>query len=87
MLIEDNMIKVIATNDHEGMEDLHIPSLFERTYTTSSSRTNNQLGLGVYIVTELVEKQQGTIKASNKNNLFTIYNVSAISYYKFVNGW
>lgn len=69
---ETDTIKIIATNDHEGMEDLHIPSLFHRTYTTSSSRSNKQLGLGLYIVKELVEKQQGTIEISNNNQLFEV---------------
>ncbi|MBT2292810.1 HAMP domain-containing histidine kinase [Paenibacillus albidus] len=64
LLEQDHQVQIIFTNDTHHIHAQDLPKLFERTYTADPSRANGQLGLGLSIVKQLVEKQKGSIEAS-----------------------
>ncbi|GGG12147.1 two-component sensor histidine kinase [Paenibacillus albidus] len=64
LLEQEHQVQIIFTNDTHHIHTQDLPKLFERTYTADPSRANGQLGLGLSIVKQLVEKQKGSIEAS-----------------------
>ncbi|WP_249896817.1 HAMP domain-containing sensor histidine kinase [Paenibacillus sp. PK3_47] len=63
LFTEDGRVKIVFMNDTDQIRGQDVPRLFERTYTSDPSRSNGQLGLGLSIVKQLVEKQGGSLEA------------------------
>ncbi|MNP77757.1 sensor kinase CusS [compost metagenome] len=63
---------IIFANDTDVVLEQDLPKLFQRTYTSDPSRANGQLGLGLSIVKQLVEKQKGSIEAVLVNGEFQL---------------
>ncbi|MDE6789364.1 MAG: GHKL domain-containing protein [Ruminococcus sp.] len=55
-------------NSVHGLQQFDVNKLFERTYRADKSRQNGGVGLGLYIVRLLAEKQGGTVSASLNNS-------------------
>lgn len=55
-------------NDCDGLSSDDLPKLYQRFYRGKNSLSKEGLGLGLYIVKEIVEKHGGTIEASLQNN-------------------
>ncbi|MFD1929548.1 sensor histidine kinase [Sporosarcina siberiensis] len=63
-LIEDNgYIRLRVTNDVDTFNVTELQRIFDRTFRMDSSRTGEQLGLGLHIVQQLIEKQGGNAVA------------------------
>jgi signal transduction histidine kinase len=69
---QDHKVMIIFANDTDQIHEQDLPKLFQRTYTSDPSRANGQLGLGLSIVKQLVEKQNGSIEAVLVNGEFQL---------------
>lgn len=64
---EDDMAKVSVTDKGVGIPAEKIPRLFERYYQAENSRSQLEgLGLGLYIVSEIIKKHDGQFGATSK---------------------
>ena len=72
-LIEENeYIRLRVVNDVETFNVTELQRIFDRTFRLDSSRTGEQLGLGLHIVQQLVNKQGGKAVADVHENEFII---------------
>lgn len=72
-LIEENeYIRLRVVNDVETFNVTELQRIFDRTFRLDSSRTGEQLGLGLHIVQQLVNKQGGKAVADVHENEFMI---------------
>ena len=69
--------KTIIMHTKDG-EEMDIPHLFDRFYTTDQSRTKKTTGLGLAIAQRLVTRMGGQIVASLQNGIFAIQVVFPI---------
>ncbi len=69
---EGDYLILIATNDTDHFCEEDISKIFERTYSLDKSRTKGQNGLGLYIVKQLMEIQEGKVTVSFEQNCFTL---------------
>lgn len=69
---EENYIRLKAINDVEAFNRTELSHIFDRTFTMDTSRTGGQLGLGLHIVQQLMNKQGGTVTADVVNDEFII---------------
>lgn len=71
-LLEKGFIEVTFQNEVENNKSIDISRLFEKLYTTDSSRNQTGSGLGLYIVKILVQKMGGNVSANFKDNKLII---------------
>lgn len=72
-LIEDNeYIRLRVTNDVETFNVAKLQQIFDRTFRMDSSRTGEQLGLGLHIVQQLIKKQEGNVVADVTGDEFIL---------------
>lgn len=69
---EDNQIKLTFSNDTIMLTPSHIKQIFRRTYTADHSRSDGGTGIGLSITKQLVELQEGNIKAELIQDVFYI---------------
>lgn len=72
LFTEAGKVKIVFINDTDQISGQDVPKLFERTYTSDPSRSNGQLGLGLSIVKQLVEKQGGSLDAALADSEFEL---------------
>lgn len=72
MMEEEMYIRVSAMNDVHEFNDAEIRRIFDRSFRMDTSRTDSQLGLGLHIVQQLVEKQGGKVIADVHEDEFRI---------------
>ena len=73
--IVDNTIEI--RNYAEGLEYVDFSNVFNRFYTSDTSRTAKQSGLGLAIAKKFTEKMGGRIYASKEGNVFCVQIVLA----------
>ena len=71
-LEEREKVVITFANEADAPENLHIESLFERTYRGDKARNGNGAGLGLYIVKLLAGKQKAHVEAQLKENILEI---------------
>ncbi|WP_080873864.1 sensor histidine kinase [Oceanobacillus timonensis] len=69
---EKDSIKLKAENDIDRFDETELHLIFDRSYRMDSSRTGEQLGLGLHIVRRLVDKLDGKIEANVEEGKFQI---------------
>jgi len=69
---EDEYVQLRAKNDVSEFDQTEVKRIFDRTYRVETSRTGDQLGLGLHIVQELIIKQGGKVAVDVQDNEFTI---------------
>ena len=62
-------------NTGKGIAKKDIPHIFERFYTSSSSRNDNSFGLGLSIAKSIVERHNGTISVKSEIDEETTFTV------------
>lgn len=72
LFAEHHKVMIIFANDTDVIRGEDLPKLFERTYTSDPSRSSGQLGLGLSIVKQLVEKQEGSLEATLADGEFKL---------------
>ena len=67
--ISSNVVSIIIEDDGAGVEDIHLPHLFEHLYRVEDSRNRNTggSGLGLSICAQIVKGHNGTILASRSS--------------------
>ena len=69
---EKNEAVVRVSNRTDTIEVQDMEHIFERFYTTDTSRSRKNTGLGLAIVKKLTEQMQGNVQASLVNGYFSI---------------
>ncbi|MEK4300739.1 HAMP domain-containing sensor histidine kinase [Oceanobacillus sp. FSL W8-0428] len=69
---EGKFILLQAENDISDFPETELQRIFDRTYRMDSSRTGDQLGLGLHIVRQLVHKLEGKIDANVTGDKFQL---------------
>jgi len=71
----NDVVSITVSDNGKGIENKHLPHVFDRLYKCDESRTHIGNGLGLAIVKELVSAHQGKISVSsipNEKTTFTI---------------
>lgn len=69
---EENFICLRMINDTSDLTDEDVSRIFSRGYRKDHSRSNGQLGLGLHIVQQLIQKQGGKIVADIEGDKFIL---------------
>src|SRR5690625_3654167 len=69
---EEKHFYLYAENDVEELTQEDIAVIFNRSYRKDRSRTSGQLGLGLHIVKQLMEKQGGEVTARLEDKSFLL---------------
>ncbi len=72
LIEEEGYVRLKAVNDVDEFDRTEINRIFERTFRMDTSRSGGQLGLGLHIVQQLINKQQGKVVADVHENEFSI---------------
>lgn len=72
LIEEDSYIGLRVINDVEAFNVAELQQIFNRTFRMDSSRTGEQVGLGLHIVQQLIEKQGGSVVADVTGDEFII---------------
>lgn len=68
---EKNISKIIIEDNGSGIDKSEIENIFNKYYSNKKSGKKSISGLGLYIVKELVTKQNGKIYIESEKNLYT----------------
>jgi signal transduction histidine kinase len=69
----DGMIEVSVSDTGEGIDEHHLPHIFEAFQTFDDTKEHRGFGLGLPIVKKLVELQQGQISVSSTKGIGTTF--------------
>jgi len=69
---EEEYVHLSAVNDVDEFDRTELNQIFDRTFRLDTSRTGGQLGLGLHIVRQLINKQGGKVVADVHENEFRI---------------
>lgn len=72
LMEEEEYIRLRAANDIEAFDQNELERIFDRTYSMDRSRTSGQHGLGLHIVQQLINKQDGKVVAEVYEDEFRI---------------
>jgi len=72
---ERNCGIIRVSNTGEGINEDDLPHIFDRFYTTDSSRDKNSFGLGLAIAKSIVERHKGEISVKSKEKEYTVFNI------------
>ena len=70
----DGRVQIRVRDNGVGIDEVHLPRIFERFYRADPSRPGT--GLGLSIARDLVERQGGTISASSRRGLGSIFTLT-----------
>lgn len=68
----DSQVCLRVSNRTDSIEQKDLHRIFERFYTTDTSRTRKATGLGLAIVKQFVEHMNGEVEAALEEGIFTI---------------
>lgn len=68
----NKFLVVTIINDSEIISKEDMQHIFDRSFTIDKSRQQGQTGFGLYIIEQLVKKQNGQVKAIFQDELFTL---------------
>ncbi|GIM45086.1 hypothetical protein DNHGIG_06350 [Collibacillus ludicampi] len=77
MYLKDRFLHLAVCDEGPGIDEEHLPYIFERSYRADKSR-NSKIpgnGLGLAIVKEIVEAHQGKVWVESKINKGTIFTI------------
>ncbi|TFJ91318.1 HAMP domain-containing histidine kinase [Lentibacillus salicampi] len=72
LIEEKEYVRLRAVNDVNEFDRTELHRIFDRTFKMDTSRTNGRLGLGLHIVRQLINKQEGGATADIHENEFKI---------------
>lgn len=68
--------EIKVSNTGKGISEEVLPHIFERFYTSDSSRSSGSFGLGLAIAKSIVERHKGSINAESTPNKMTTFYIS-----------
>jgi signal transduction histidine kinase len=69
---EEEYVRLRVANDVDEFDRTELHRIFDRTFRLDTSRTGGELGLGLHIVQQLINKQEGKVEADVHENEFRI---------------
>ncbi|WP_231686917.1 HAMP domain-containing sensor histidine kinase [Bacillus sp. JCM 19034] len=72
LIEEEKYFRLRVVNDIEQIDRTELNRIFDRSFTLDTSRSGGQLGLGLHIVQQLINKQDGKVVANVHDNEFMI---------------
>lgn len=66
----------MVINSGKGISKDILPHVFERFYTSDTSRTAGSFGLGLAIAKTIVERHKGNIEVESTPNEITTFHIS-----------
>ncbi|WP_425357494.1 sensor histidine kinase [Lentibacillus jeotgali] len=72
LIEEEEYIRLRTVNDVNDIDRTELYRIFDRTFRMDMSRTGGQLGLGLHIVRQLINKQDGNVVADVDEDEFRI---------------
>ncbi|WP_244895328.1 sensor histidine kinase [Evansella clarkii] len=69
---EEEYVRLRVANDVDEFDRTELHRIFDRTFRLDTSRTGGELGLGLHIVQQLINKQDGNVEADVHENEFRI---------------
>ena len=72
LIEEKDYIRLRVVNDVDEFDRTELHRVFDRTFRMDTSRTGGQLGLGLHIVQQLINQQNGKVVADVHEDEFTI---------------
>ncbi len=75
LLENEHQVKIIISDNGNGIPPSDIPHIFERMYQCDSSRSAGGNGLGLSITMELVKAMEGTIEVNSSPGMGTIFTI------------
>lgn len=72
LIEEKDYVRLRVVNDVDEFDRTELHRIFDRTFRMDTSRTGGQLGLGLHIVQQLINKQNGKVVADVHEDEFTI---------------
>ncbi|WP_236939287.1 sensor histidine kinase [Evansella clarkii] len=69
---EEEYVRLRVANDVDEFDRTELHRIFDRTFRLDTSRTGGELGLGLHIVQQLINKQDGKVEADVHENEFRI---------------
>lgn len=72
LIEKESYVQLSAINDVSEFDHAEVDRVFDRTFRSDSSRTSGQLGLGLHIIKQLIQKQGGKVVADVQENEFRI---------------
>ncbi|CAK7076689.1 HAMP domain-containing sensor histidine kinase [Tissierella carlieri] len=67
---------IIVRDNGEGIDEKHLPHIFERFYKVSSEVKPESIGIGLNLAKLIVESQNGTISVTSKKNEGTEFTMT-----------
>jgi signal transduction histidine kinase len=67
---------ITITDTGEGIDDKHLPYIFDRFYKVSQARNKGESGIGLYIVKTIVQNIGGEITVKSELNKGTAFTIS-----------
>ena len=64
--IDGQFVKINIQDSGQGIDEEHIPHLFERFYKADKSRSDSGTGLGLAIVKHLTQTQGGSVSVTSQ---------------------
>lgn len=69
-------VEIMVINSGKGISKDILPHVFERFYTSDTSRTAGSFGLGLAIAKTIVERHKGNIEVESTPNEITTFHIS-----------
>lgn len=75
---DQNLCKIQVRDNGIGIIQKEIPHIFEKFYRIQKNNIHDTkgLGLGLYLINNIVNRHQGNIQVSSKQNQGTTFNIS-----------
>jgi signal transduction histidine kinase len=74
---DDNQVHIRVQDDGVGIDEAHLPRIFDRFYRADASRPGT--GLGLSIARDLVERQGGALTASSRRGVGSVFTITLLA--------
>ncbi len=74
VIANDRQAHISVQDDGAGIDEAHLPRIFDRYYRADASRPGT--GLGLSIARDLIERQGGTLTASSRRGMGSVFTIT-----------
>ena len=69
----DEGVLILVADNGEGIDELHVPKIFDMFYRATQLSTGS--GIGLYIVNEMIQKMNGKIEVRSKKGIGSTFHI------------